>query len=64
MNKSLIPLLIVLATVVLMTVVIINTRTIKQTERGRISSLTSDESDIKLSPYNNIEKTWGRTPNA
>ena len=56
MNRSLIPLLIVLATVVLLTVVIINTRTIKQTERGRISSLTSDESDIKLSPYDNIEK--------
>lgn len=56
MNKSLIPLLIVLATVVLMTVVIINTRTIKQTERGRSSSLISDESDIKLSPYNSIDK--------
>ena len=61
MNRSLIPLLIVLATVVLLTVVIINTRTIKQTERGRISSLTSDESDIKLSPYNNIEKTAPHT---
>jgi Flp pilus assembly protein TadD len=56
MNKSLIPLLIVLALVVLMTVVIINTRTIKLTERGKASSLSIDESDIKLSPYNNIEK--------
>jgi len=61
MNRSLIPLLIVLALVVLMTVVIINTRTIKQTERGRASSLTSDESDIQLSPYNNIEKVAPHT---
>ena len=61
MNKSLIPLLIVLATVVLMTVVIINTRTIKQTERGVVSSLITDESDIKLSPYNNIEKVAPHT---
>lgn len=62
MNKSLIPLLIVMTLVVLMTVVITNTRTIKQTERGKESCLSTDVSEIKLSPYNNIEKPANRPP--
>ncbi len=56
MNKSLITLLIALGVVVFMTVLIINTRTIKQTERGRASGLGSSDMDIKLSPYNSVEK--------
>lgn len=61
MNKSLITLLIALGMVVLMTVVIINTRTIKQTERGRASGLGSSDIDIKLSPYNGVEKVAAHT---
>ena len=56
MNKSLIILLLVLGMVVLLTVVIINTRTIRLTDRGRGSQLKTEDTDIALSPYDSNEK--------
>lgn len=56
MNKSLIMLLAFLALIVMLTTVVINTRTIKNTERGRNGTLNSNNQSITLSPYDRPEK--------
>lgn len=55
MNKNLIILLIALGIIVLLTVVVINTRIIKQTERGEAANLTIEE-QFAPDPYNKTEK--------
>lgn len=55
MNKNLIILLIALGIIVLLTVVVINTRIIKQTERGEAANLTIEEHSAP-DPYNKTEK--------